>query len=219
MSNEMSPADMMAMLNNGNANWNNNPFLWLIFLAMIGNGGFGMGGNAAAAAGSTKAELVEGLNNQTVLNDLRSAEVEISNVEKAVQNTENAISQQLHNGFTNSNLTMTNGFSGLGMSGLQNTSTITSAINQAAAAQQLANCNLSHEIQRNSCEITNAIHQEGELTRGLITTNTIQELREKLAAKDNELQSAHLSISNNLQTKSILDSLGRFVPYSTANAW
>lgn len=37
------------------------------------------------------------------------------------------------------------------------------------------------------CKLENAIHQEGEATRALITNNTIQELRDRLATANNAL--------------------------------
>lgn len=39
----------------------------------------------------------------------------------------------------------------------------------------------------NTCKVTTAIHEEGEKTRALITCNTMQALRDKLADKDREL--------------------------------
>lgn len=209
----MSPADVMAMMNN-NGNWNNNPFLWLIFLAMMGNGNFGWGNNGANAA-LNEAGLANGLNNQTVLNDLRNIETGISGVDKTVQGVGCDIGQQICSGLSSVNLNTTNGFNNVGMSILQNTNTISKSISDASAAQQLANCQLSHAIQDNKFEITNAIHAEGEMTRGMITQNTIQDLRDKLAAKNNELQSAQLTLANSVQTKSILESLGKFVPYTS----
>lgn len=209
----MSPADVMAMMN-GNGNWNNNPFLWLIFLAMMGNGNFGWGNNGAANAALNEAGLANGLNNQTVLNDLRNIETGIAGVDKTVQGVGCDIGQQICNGISGLNLNTANGFNNIGMSVLQNTNTIAKAISDASAAQQVANCQLSHAIQDNKFEITKAIHAEGETTRGLITQNTIQDLRDKLAAKDNELQSAQLTLANSVQTKGILESLGRFVPYN-----
>lgn len=56
------------------------------------------------------------------------------------------------------------------------------------------------EAYKNTCEITNAIHAEGEATRGLITQNTIQELRDNL-------QSAQLTLSNANQTQNIIGAL------------
>lgn len=189
---------------------------------MVGNGGFGNGwGNNGTNAALNEAGLANGLNNQTVLNDLRNIEVGVGNVDKTVQGVGNNISQQLCSGFSGVNLNNANGFNNVGMSILKNTNDISGAIAAASSAQQVANCQITHAIQdnkyemaQNTCAITNAIHQEGEMTRGLITTNTLQDLRDKLAQKDNELQSAQLTLANNVQTKSILDSLGKFVPYN-----
>ena len=69
-------------------------------------------------------------------------------------------------------------------------------------------------MSQNTSTITNAIHTEGEETRKLITGNTIQNLRDKLSEKDSELQSAQLTLANSVQTNNILNTLGRFVPYS-----
>ena len=186
----------------------------------MGNGNYGWG-NSGNNAALNEAGLAEGLNNQTVLNDLRNIETGIGGVDKTVQGVDNSISQQLCSGFSSVNLNNANGFNNIGMSILKNTNDISSAIASASAAQQLANCQLSHAIQDNKYEIaqntnaiTTAIHAEGESTRGMITQNTIQELRDKLAQKDNELQSAQLTLANNVQSKSILDALGRYVPIS-----
>lgn len=54
------------------------------------------------------------------------------------------------------------------------------------------------------CELANAIHAEGEATRGLITQTEIQKLRD-------ELQSANLVLAQGQQTDYILDKLGRYV--------
>ena len=43
------------------------------------------------------------------------------------------------------------------------------------------------EAYKNTCEITTAIHDEAEATRALITANTMQDLRDKLADRDRQL--------------------------------
>lgn len=59
-----------------------------------------------------------------------------------------------------------------------------------ALQQQLASCccenrlataNLSAQIDRQTCDITTAIHAEGEATRNLIQTSEIQRLRDRVA--------------------------------------
>ena len=46
---------------------------------------------------------------------------------------------------------------------------------------RLATANLSAQIDRQTCDITTAIHAEGEATRNLIQTSEIQRLRDKVA--------------------------------------
>ena len=44
-----------------------------------------------------------------------------------------------------------------------------------------------YEGSKNTCEITKAIHDEGEATRALINANLMQELRDKLEARDRDV--------------------------------
>ena len=75
---------------------------------------------------------------------------------------------------------------------------------------QLADC---------CCNLRTAIHAEGEATRGLIQANTIQDLRDRLAASQRETDTANLALQNNAQTNTILTTLGRYVtnPYVPYN--
>lgn len=80
--------------------------------------------------------------------------------------------------------------------------------NQAIQAQQQACCcetqkgilGLQAENYKNTCDITNAIHKEGEDTRALITANTIQDLRDQNTAYQ-------LQLSNQAQTANIISQL------------
>lgn len=227
--NGLSPADIMAMMNNnngmnGNNMWNN-PFMYLIWLAIFGNAGFGGFGNNAANGTVTRAELADGLNNQTVLNDLRGIETGmnsgICNLGDIVQNSMANAAQQRCNGFSGVNANISNGINSINTAMLQNGNSIINAINQSSAAQQIANCNLSHAIQdnkyemaQNTCSITTAVHEEGEKTRGLLTAQQMQNLRDSKEAVERDLQSAKMALANANQTQNILSSLGRYVSYS-----
>lgn len=59
------------------------------------------------------------------------------------------------------------------------------------------------EAYKNTCEITNAIHAEGEATRALMTQNTIQGLRD-------QLQAAQLQLGNLSQTSTLINTLRPF---------
>ena len=69
---------------------------------------------------------------------------------------------------------------------------------------------LSSEGYRNTCEITTAIHAEGEATRALINSNTMQELRDKLADRDRDLQTANFQLSQQAQNATLIGALRPF---------
>ena len=60
---------------------------------------------------------------------------------------------------------------------------------------------------KNTCEITTAIHAEGEATRALINANTIQDLRDRLEARDRELMTANFQLSQQAQSANIMSTL------------
>lgn len=60
---------------------------------------------------------------------------------------------------------------------------------------------------KNTCDITTAIHTEAEATRALINANTMQDLRDRLADRDRELMAANLSLQNNAQTQTLINTL------------
>lgn len=193
--------------NNGFSGMWNNPFMYLIWLSMF-NGG--VNGNAQAVG---RAELADGLNNQTVLNDLR-------NIETGIQNGTASINQSLCSGFSGVNANINNSTNTVTSAINNSTFANTQAIHDLQYADQMGFCNvnnnigsLKYEMADNTCKITTAIHGEGEATRALITANQMQDLRDKIAEKDNLLQSAQLTLSNAQQTQNILNAMGRFVPY------
>ena len=61
------------------------------------------------------------------------------------------------------------------------------------------------------CDIKTTVHNEAEATRNLIQSNTIQDLRDRLAQSQRETDTANLALQNNAQTSTILTSLGRYV--------
>ena len=75
--------------------------------------------------------------------------------------------------------------------------------------QQMAQCccDLRSEGFKNTCDILNAIHADGEATRALINQNTIQDLRDKLAQSQRETDTANLALQNNAQTQTLINTL------------
>jgi hypothetical protein len=84
-------------------------------------------------------------------------------------------------------------------------------------AQQNCCCETNRNIDavraegyRNTCELKTAIHEEAEKTRGMMMASQIQDLRDRLADRDRDLQSANFNLSQVLQTSAIVGQLRPF---------
>lgn len=71
MNEGLTASDVLALTrNNENDMWNN-PFIYLVWLALLGNGGLFGGGNGTLQGALTRTDLYEGFNNQEVNGQLR----------------------------------------------------------------------------------------------------------------------------------------------------
>jgi hypothetical protein len=177
MNEGLSAADIMALTKDGGSGemWNN-PFIYLVWLAVLGGGNGGLfGGNrdAALQGAVTRSDLFEGFNTQDINGQLRG------------------ITSGICDGFYATNSGMKDGFYG-----------IQGALAENRFASQTCCCETNrnidavrYEAAKNTCEITSAIHAEGEATRALINSNTMQELRDRLEARDRELMTANFQLS------------------------
>ena len=157
----------------------------VLFLFMFGFGRNGMWGNDGSNGALTRAEMTDGFNNQSILNKL------------------NGLENGLCDGFYSQNTTMLQGFAGIGNQIMQN---------QFAMKECCCETNrnidaVRYENSKNTCEITTAIHNEGEQTRALIQANTIQNLRDRLEAKNQELQTANFQLSQQAQNATLINEL------------
>lgn len=110
---------------------------------------------------------------------------------------------QLDNGIRS----LANGICDLGYAGLQQTNATQAAIANLGYQTQQCCCETNRNIDavraenyKNTCEITTAIHSEGEATRALITANVMQELRD-------QNQSYQLQLSNQAQSANLIAAL------------
>lgn len=71
------PMAMAAMMNGGMNNWNNSPWMYLIFLALFGGGGFGFGNRGS--------NMVQGAEIQDQIQSLRSQIADNHNNDLAMQ--------------------------------------------------------------------------------------------------------------------------------------
>ena len=70
----MDAMGMAAMMNGGCNSWNNNPFIWLVFMALFGNGGFGWGNRGAMQTGqfdSLRNQIADNQNNQLAMDAIK----------------------------------------------------------------------------------------------------------------------------------------------------
>lgn len=154
-------------------------WMWIIVLFLFMFGGGGMWGNRGNAL--TQAEMQMGFDTAEITRKL------------------DGLANGLCDGFYSMNTTMLNGFNTLGMQ---------IAENRFAAQQCCCETNRNidatrYEAQKNTCDITTAIHAEGEATRALLTAQENQRIRD-------ELDQARGIISNFNQSRYILGQLGRY---------
>jgi hypothetical protein len=179
----------------GNGMW----FVWIfVIFALMGGGGFGWG-NRGMDGALTRNELAAGFDAQDIKNGIRG-----------VQNG-------LCDGFYAQNTNTLQGFNNVGRDVLESRYQLGSAIAENRFAAQQCCCETNRNIDsvraenyKNTCEITTAIHAEGEATRALINQNTMQALRDKLADRDRDLQTANFQLSQQAQSANLINILRPF---------
>lgn len=173
MNEGLTASDVLALTRENEGDMWNNPFIYLVWLAVLGNGGlFGNRGEVQGAI--TRSDLFEGFNNQDVNGQLRG------------------ITNGICDGFYS----------------------IQGALAENRFASQNCCCETNRNIDavrfenaQNTCAITNAIHAEGEATRALINANTMQDLRDKLEARDRDILARDFQLSQLSQSAALLNEL------------
>lgn len=155
-----SLSDIRAATGADENGWGGGGAWWIIilFLFMFGMGGGGWGWGNRGNDALTRAEMQQGFDTQEITRKL------------------DGLSYGMCDGFYAQNTTMLNGFAG-----------VTAAVRDAQFAAQQCCCETNRNIdsvrydaQKNTCDITTAIHAEGEATRALIQKNEMQNLRDRL---------------------------------------
>lgn len=193
-----SLSDIRAVTDRDDDGWGGNgSWFWIVvlFLFMFGANG-NLFSNGAGQNALTRAEMTEGFNNQSVLNKL------------------DGISNGLCDGFYAQNTTMLQGFNGVQRDLCTGFSAVNAGIAENRFAAQQCCCEINrnidavrYEAAKNTCDITTAIHAEGEQTRALINANTMQALRDKLADRDRDLMTANFQLSQQAQNATLIDQL------------
>lgn len=197
---ELSAADVAAVtrpnymgygMNYGMGGFGGDWILGLIVLAALFNGG-GFGG----FGGGNCAGYQQGFNTQNILSKL------------------DGITNGLSDGFYAMNTNALQGQNQLARDLCTGFAAVNAGISENRFAAQQCCCETQRAIEgvkyaaaQNTCDIVNAIHAEGEATRGLITQNQIQELRDKLADKDRDIQTRDFQLSQLSQNATIINAL------------
>lgn len=160
-------------------------WIWIIVLFAIfgfGGNGFGFGRNGGAV---TQMELQQGFDTQNIVGKL------------------DRLGDGLASGFYTQARDLCTGFAA-----------VNSAIAENRFAAQQCCCETNRNIDavryenaKNTCDIVRAIEKDGDATRALITQNTMQALRDKLADKDRDIQTRDFQLSQLAQNAYLVNKL------------
>lgn len=204
--------------------------MWvLVIFALMGGGGFGGFGNRA---GLTQAEMQQGFNHQDTQGQLRGISYGLADsaysLNNAILQGQNNLEKTVMQGNNGLGMAIMGGNNGLEKNIMQTGYGISQQLNNNRFEQQNCCCEQKQLIlqnmannDKNTCELKTAIHAEGEATRAMIANNQIQDLREKIADKDRELQTANFNLSQVAQSAAIVGKISpRPVPaYMTASPY
>lgn len=164
-----------------------------------GNGwGEGYGPGVATAAGqyATQADIQRAFDTNSILQKLDGVTYGLSDGFYAVNTSNlqgfNGVQRDLCTGFNSVNNNITeNRF----------------AAQQCCCETQKGIMENRYAAEKNTLEITNAIHSEGEATRALINANTMQELRDRLEARDRDILTRDFQLSQLAQNQYLVNTI------------
>ena len=201
----LSIADIASVVGRNNGDfYGANGELWMMmmfFLLFGGNGMYGRGGYYGN-------EMFEGFNNQNVMRKL------------------DGITQGLCDGFysvNTNNLQMQNQ---LQRDLCQGFASVNAGLSENRFAAQQCCCETNrnidavrYEAAKNTGDIITAANANTQRILDAMCADRTQALRDKLADKDRELTAAQLVLAQGVQTKTILDSLGKYYPKEGVNPY
>lgn len=178
MDNNWGLADLAAVTRNGNDGcWGGGNGAWwiiILFLFVFMGGGFGFNRQGEYGQYATAASQQEILFGQ-----------QFGQINDRLTNLGNGIctlGYEMQGNIGNLGKEMALAQNGTNMTILQTGNNIQAQLAQCCCDNRLATANLSAQMDRQTCDITTAIHAEGEATRKLIQENEIQALRSRVAS-------------------------------------
>lgn len=186
--NTLSAADVAAVTRSNDGNmWGDGGWFWIIILAFLFCGN-GWGNNNRAQDTFVSDEFVK--------RDIFNTNQNVSNTACETQRDvlENRYTTQL-------------GLQNLQAQQSQCCCNTQKEILQSRYDAALQAQNMQAQMAQCCCDIKESILADGQATRQLIQDNTIQNLRDKLADRDRDLQTAYWQISQVSQTNNIIDAV------------
>lgn len=176
-------------------------FMWIIVLfALMGGNGWNnnRGGFDMAANFKSQAEIQQAIADSNYEQSLRMA---VNNVGNGLADLGYALNSTVLNQSNLLQRDILQGNYALDKSLTDTRYVLGNAINEGRFAQQQCCCETNRNIDAvryenamNTNAITKAIADDGDKTRALIVANQMQDLRDKLADRDRDLQSAHYAL-------------------------
>lgn len=206
MANGITPVYNMG---NNDGMFGGNGMVWLLFILLLGGRGFGFGGNQEIQDNFISSEFIK--------RDIFNTNQNVSNTGCQTQRDviDSRYTTQL--GLQDLQAVMQNCCCGTQKEIIENR--YTTQLGLQNLGQQMSSCccdlragqeAIKAEAYKNTCEITTAIHAEGEATRALINAQAMQDLRDKLAERDRELMTANAQLSNQAQSQYLLGQMGKY---------
>lgn len=190
-------------------------FMWLVVIFALMGGGFGWGNRGN---GLTQAEMQAGFNHQDEMGQIRGITYGIADstfaLNNSILNSRAELGKTIMQGDYANAMAITQGNNNLEKTVMQTGWGINQQLNNNRFEQQQCCCEQKQlalqgmtNVDKNACELKTAIHAEGEATRALINANTMQNLRDQLADRDRELQTARFNLGQFAQTASLVHQL------------
>ena len=171
-----SLSDLRAAVDGGNDGFGANGGAWwiiILFLFVFMGGGWGgfnrQGEFGQYATAASQQEILFGQQFGQINDRLTNIGNGICNLGYEMQGNIGQLGKEVALGQSN-----------LGQTIMSTGNAIQQQLANCCCEQRLATANLSAQMDRQTCDITAAIHAEGEATRALIQTNEIQALRDKV---------------------------------------
>lgn len=188
-------------------------FIWAILIfALLGGGGFGWGGNRGNFA--TQADVYAANDMQDIKGGQRQLQSGINALGNGIADATFALNNSILTGFNNTQRDIMQGNYAVEKAVTDARYVIADAIGQNRAVMQQNNCEIQRNIdavrydaQMNAATIAKAISDDGEKTRALIVADQIQNLRDKVADKDRDLQTAQFALSQCSQNQYLVNAI------------